>query len=93
MKNKRRIEDLRKEILSKEGTLNWRIDSGVGDYQKLDKDVMELKTKLSENILAHNNCLDDFSEKVKDRLVNEDDEMTYILHEIIDKIKNEMKLK
>lgn len=103
MINKKRQEDLRKEI---DRNINNGQVAGFTAFER--KEIDELKTKLSENILAHNNCLDDFSEKVKKAIKMKD---TKILAEVnlrkkidarehrqesqdeIDKIKNEMKIK
>ena len=83
MKNKKLIENLRKEIIEVSG--KWD-DNSLIDFKRLE----ELETKLSSIILANNNCLEDFSEKVKEIYFGMSD--TEVKHEI-DKIKKEMKLK
>ncbi len=101
IKNKTRIKYLRKEIESNEKltqaeqiSLFEMIKENIGDnYELLDNEVEQghRRTKLSENILAHNNCLDDFSEKVKEDIrTNANWVMAW--EEQIDKIKNEMKI-
>ncbi len=107
MKNKKRIESLRKEIDEERdifNTLDEQVRNKIiKDFARVTEGerlhiIKVIETKLSENILANNNCLEDFSEKVKKELYKEMKSIKYIgayqfVKEEIDKIKKEMKIR
>ena len=103
MINKKRIEDLRKEIEELEYVLDMKKKSDINKGMISSAEQIELRhkllikeTKLSSIILSNNNCLEDFSEKVKKKLTEWACEGRFKLPlnygSVIERIKNEMKL-
>ena len=96
MKNKKRQDKFEKEI----NGLSYEIMDALINQPEILKKFQKcmdltMEEKLSENILANNNCLEDFSEKVKKEFHEDPWVGEYKSHIsfLINKIKNEMKLK
>ena len=69
MINKKRIEELRNEI---ELERECKYPLGSTDYSIRKDKLIQLNSKLSSTILAHNNCLEDFSGQVKKEVMRND---------------------